>query len=101
MKLFLAMLFFSNIFFAQDTILNRSLIAGSKLKITNGKKWKIESVCITSNDGHNIKISNKYFKTTYYENDTLLAPYYIPEMELITNKSMICYFFKIIEEKNK
>ena len=88
-------LFLSNFLFSQDTLIFRSSSAGSCLRVPTDKIWELESVFISANDGYNIKISDRYFKDKYKSNDSIVVPFYVDEMELIINKTLVNYLFMI------
>ena len=98
MKLFITFLFLANLVSAQDTTFVKSFYGGSKIIIPANKKWVIEKAFVSSGDGYNIQINLSHFKREYKTEETLLIPYYISEMELLSDKNMVSYFLTIKEK---
>jgi hypothetical protein len=101
MKLFITFLFLANLVSAQDTSFVKSFYGGSKITIPKSKTWVIEKAFVSGGDGYNIQINLSHFKSEYKSEETLLIPYYIPEMELLSDKNMVSYFLTIIEKSTK
>ena len=95
MKLLITFLFFSNLVSAQDTSFVKSFYGGSKITIPASKNWIIEKAFISGGDGYNIQINQSNFQKEYKAEETIIIPYYIPEMELLSNKNMVSYFLTI------
>ena len=85
--------------FAQDTTFVKSFTAGSSVKVPTGKTWCIEKAYISNGDGYQIKIAPSNFKACYQADERINFPYYIAEMELLTNHSMLFYLVTIKEAK--
>ena len=98
MKLFITFLFLANLVSAQDTTFVKSFYGGSKIFIPTNKNWVIEKAFVSSGDGYNIQINLSHFKSEYKSEETLLIPYYISEMELLSDKNMVSYFLTIKEK---
>jgi hypothetical protein len=84
---------------AQDSSFVKSYYGGSSLKVPENKTWTIEKAFISGGDGYNIKIAAGNFKLSYTGGETINFPYYIAEMELISDKSMMSYIVYITEKK--
>ena len=84
---------------AQDSSFVKSYFGGSSLKVPENKTWTIEKAFISGGDGYNIKIAAGNFKLSYTGGETINFPYYIAEMELISDKSMMSYIVYITEKK--
>lgn len=99
MKKIVFVLFFLhfNSIFAQDTTFIKVCYNGSTAKIPEGKIWCIEKAFITSGDGFNISISKTIFKERYFEGELISFPFYISEMELLSDRNMVSYIVTIHE----
>lgn len=86
---------------SQDSSFVKSYYGGSSVKVPEHKIWTIDKAFITGGDGYNIKIATGNFKISYTAGETINFPYYIAEMELITDKSMMSYIVYITEKKSK
>ena len=84
---------------SQDSTFVKSYYGGSSVKVPEHKTWTIDKAFITGSDGYNIKITAGNFKSSYNAGETINFPYYIAEMELITDKSMMSYIVYITEKK--
>lgn len=80
---------------AQDSSFVKTFYGGSKIVIPKSKIWIIEKAYISGGDGYNIQINQSHFQKEYKSEETILIPYYIPEMELLSNKNMASYFLTI------
>jgi hypothetical protein len=58
----------------------------------------IEKAYITAGDGYNIQIAKSNFKERYSSEEVLSFPYYIAEMELLSDRSMVSYIVTICEK---
>jgi hypothetical protein len=85
--------------FAQDSTFVKSFTAGSSVKVPIGKTWCIEKAFISNGDGYQIKIAPSNFKAYYQADDRINLPYYIAEMELLTDRSMLYYLVTFKESK--
>ncbi len=81
-----------------DTTFIKSYYSGSSVKVPESKIWVIDKVFISGGDGYNFKVSNSNFKPSYKAGETISFPYYIAEMELITDKNMISYLVYFTEK---
>ena len=95
MKLLITFLFFANFVSSQDTTIVKFFYGGSKITIPASKHWIIEKAFISGGDGYNIQINQSNFQKEYKAEETIIIPYYIPEMELLSNKNMVSYFLTI------
>ncbi len=79
-----------------NTTIVKRAYAGSYLCVPNGYVWEIEKAFINGGD-YNFKVNNSNFKNIYKSGDTIRFPYYISEMELLSEKSMVQYelYFKV------
>ena len=94
MKLaFVFIAFLSHSTFGQDSTFYKSAYAGSHLIVPENEHWKLDRVFINGGDAYSIQVANTNFKEVYYSGDTITAPYYIAEMELLSNKEMVQYQF--------
>jgi hypothetical protein len=85
--------------FSQDSTFVKSFTAGSSVKVPMGKTWSIEKAFISNGDGYQIKIAKTNFKEQYKSAEQIVIPYYIAEMELLTDRSMLFYLVTIKESK--
>jgi hypothetical protein len=83
--------------FSQDSTFVKSFTAGSSVKVPIGKTWCIEKAFISNGDGYQIKIAPSNFKACYQTDERINFPYYIAEMELLTDRSMLFYLVTIKE----
>jgi len=88
-------LFFSLQAFCQDTTFVKNFYSGSVVNVPDSSNWKIEKAYISSGDGYNIQISLKTFKEEYLPKEKISFPYYIAEMELLTDRSSVSYIVTI------
>jgi hypothetical protein len=77
---------------AQET-LYKSAYSGGYLVVPKSESWKIDRVFINDGAAYSIQVANSNFKKQYHSGDTIRAPYYIAEMELLSNKEMVQYQF--------
>ena len=87
--------------FAQDTTFVKSFYGGSTTKVPENKTWVIKNAFITSGDGYNIKIALTNFEEKYTAGQVINFPYYIAEMELLSERSMVSYLVTILEKKEE
>ena len=87
--------------FSQDSTFVKSFTAGSSVKVPIGKKWCIEKAFISNGDGYQIKIAKTNFKEEYKASEQIVIPYYIAEMELLTDRSMLFYLVTIKESTER
>lgn len=97
MKMLASAVFFvvSAFAFGQDSTFVRYFYGGSVVKVPDSMTWKIEKAYISSGDGYNIQISLKTFKEEYLPNEQIFFPYYIADMELLTDRSSVSYIVTI------
>jgi hypothetical protein len=72
--------------------------AGSYLVVPEGKTWNIDRAFISEGGMYNILIQKSTFRDAYHSGDTIRIPYYIAEMELLNNQSMVQFQLHIKEE---
>ena len=72
--------------------------AGSYVVVPEGKTWYIERAFISEGGMYNILIQKNTFSDAYTSGDTIRLPYYIAEMELLNNQSMVQFQLHINEE---
>lgn len=82
---------------AQNPPLLKSAYAGSYMVVPAGKYWTIDRVFVNEGGSYNIKIGNGNFRETYKSGDTLRVPYYVAEMELLSENATAIYQFYISE----
>jgi hypothetical protein len=97
MKLLISAVFlvFSSYVFCQDSTFVKYFYGGSVVNVPDSSTWKIEKAYISSGDGYNIQISLKTFKEEYLPKEKISFPYYIAEMELLTDRSSVSYIVTI------
>lgn len=84
----------THISFSQDSTLYKSAYAGGYLVVPENETWELDRVFVNGGDAYSIQVSNSNFKQTAFNyGDTLKVPYYIAEMELLSNKEMVQYQF--------
>jgi hypothetical protein len=90
-------IFTLNAFAANDSLLIQRVYAGNSIIIPNGVEWNLNSCFISDGSAYNITIRKENFKQKYKGTDTLRAPIYIPEIELLSDKNMFQYilYFKV------
>ena len=100
MRIFLCFVFYFLFFqlFSQDTTFVKSFYGGSTSKVPENKTWVIKNAFISADDGYNIKISLTNFEEKYAGGQVVNFPYYIAEMELLSNRVMVNYLVTIFEE---
>lgn len=79
--------------FGQDSTFYKSAYAGSHLVVPQTESWQLDRVFVNGGDAYSIQVANTNFNETYHAGDTIRAPYYIAEMELLSNKEMVQYQF--------
>jgi len=87
--------------FSQDTTFVKSFYGGSTTKVPENKTWVLKNAFITSGDGYNIKIALTNFEEKYTAGQVINFPYYIAEMELLSERSMVSYLVTILEKKEE
>jgi hypothetical protein len=85
----------SSFTFGQDSTFVRCFYGGSVVNVPDSSSWKIEKAYITSGDGYNIQISLKTFQEEYPPKEQISFPYYIAEMEMLTDRSSVSYIVTI------
>lgn len=89
----MCILFLSRCALGQDSTFYKSAYAGSHMIVPQNEKWKLDRVFVNGGDAYSIQVANTNFNETYHSGDTIRAPYYIAEMELLSNKEMVQYQF--------
>jgi hypothetical protein len=84
---------------AQDSTFVKSFYGGSTTKVPEDKTWVIKNAFITAGDGYNIKIALTNFEEKYAAGQIVNFPYYIAEMELLSDRSNVSYILIIRESK--
>ena len=79
--------------FGQDSTFYKSTYAGSHMIVPENENWQLDRVFVNGGDAYSIQVANTNFNETYHSGDTIRAPYYIAEMELLSNKEMVQYQF--------
>ncbi len=79
--------------FGQDSTFYKSGYAGGHIIVPQNEHWQLDRVFINGGDAYSIQVANTNFKEVYYSGDTITAPYYIAEMELLSNREMVQYQF--------
>jgi hypothetical protein len=81
---------------AQDSTFYKSAYGGGYIVVPENETWEIDRAFVNDGNAYSIQISNSNFDTIYNSGDTIQAPYYIAEMELLSNKEMVQYqiYFK-------
>ena len=77
---------------AQET-LYKSAYAGGHLVVPQTESWELDRVFVNDGTAYSIQVSNSNFQESYSAGDTIRAPYYSAEMELLSNKEMVQYQF--------
>jgi hypothetical protein len=72
--------------------------AGSYLVVPEGKTWTVDRAFISEGGMYSILIQKSTFPNAYKGGDTIRIPYYIAEMELLNNQSMVQFQLHINEE---
>ena len=90
---------FETVYTQEDTTFVKVYYAGSSVKVPEGRQWFIEKAFISSGDGYNISIAVSNFKSPFKDDELLAIPYYISEMELLSDRSNISYILTIRELK--
>lgn len=79
--------------YAQDSTFYKSAYAGGHLVVPVNENWLLDRVFVNGGDAYSIQVANTNFNLNYISGDTIRAPYYIAEMELLSNKEMVQYQF--------
>ena len=79
--------------FGQDSTFYKSAYAGSHMIVPENENWQLDRVFVNGGEAYSIQVANTNFNETYHAGDTIRAPYYIAEMELLSNKDMVQYQF--------
>ena len=79
--------------FGQDSTFYKSTYAVSHLTVPENERWQLDKVFVNGGDAYSIRVANTNFNETYHAGDTIRAPYYIAEMELLSKKEMVQYQF--------
>ena len=90
-----------SLLYSQDTTFVKSFYGGSTTKVPENKTWVIKNAFITAGDGYNIKIALTNFEEKYTAGQVINFPYYIAEMELLSERSMVSYLVTILEKKEE
>lgn len=89
--LFITLLSYSAI--GQDSTFYKSAYAGSHMIVPENENWQLDRVFVNGGDAYSIQVANTNFNETYHAGDTIRAPYYIAELELLSKKDMVQYQF--------
>ena len=84
---------FSSASLGQEATFYKSAYAGGQLMVPQTESWQLDRVFVNGGDAYSIQVANSNFNETYHAGDTIRAPYYIAEMELLSNKEMVQYQF--------
>lgn len=81
---------------AQDSTFYKSAYGGGYLIVPENETWEIDRAFVNDGSAYSIQIANSNFDSIYNSGDTIQSPYYIAEMELLSNKEMVQYqiYFK-------
>lgn len=94
-RILLSTIIFSSISFVglcQDsTSFIKYAYAGSHLVVPSNEHWQFQRAFINGGDSYSIQINKNNFSDHYSAGDTIRLPYYIAEMELLTNKDLVQY----------
>lgn len=77
----------------QDSTFYKSVYGGGYIVVPENETWEIDRAFVNDGNAYSIQISNSNFDATYNAGDTIHTPYYIAEMELLSNKQMVQYQF--------
>ena len=66
--------------------------------VPENENWQLARVFVNGGDAYSIQVANTNFNETYHSGDTIRAPYYLAEMELLSNKEMVQYQFYFIQK---
>lgn len=89
----LSIAFLSHFAFGQDSTFYKSTYAGSQLIVPANENWQLDRVFVNGGDAYSIQVANSHFNETYLAGDTIRVPFYIAEMELLSNQEMVQYQF--------
>ncbi|MFT5859975.1 MAG: hypothetical protein ACI865_002082 [Flavobacteriaceae bacterium] len=78
---------------AQDSTFYKSAYGGGYIVVPENETWEIDRAFVNDGNAYSIQISNSNFDATYHAGDTIHTPYYIAEMELLSDKQMVQYQF--------
>ncbi len=78
---------------AQDSTYYKSAYGGGYIVVPENETWEIDRAFVNDGNAYSIQISNSNFDTIYNAGDTIHTPYYIAEMELLSDKQMVQYQF--------
>mgnify|MGYP000099944143 CR=1 FL=1 len=87
----IAILSFST--FGQDSTFYKSACGGGHIIVPQQEIWELDRVFVNGGDAYSIQVAKTNFNEIYHSGDTIRAPYYIAEMELLSNKEMVQYQF--------
>ena len=79
--------------FGQESTFYKSAYAGGHLVVPQTESWELDRVFVNDGNAYSIQVSNSNFQESYSAGDTIRAPYYSAEMELLSNKEMVQYQF--------
>ena len=96
----LILLFLSQFLLTNDSIFSVYIYAGASTIVPKQETWYVKDAFLTDGDLYNIQISAKNFKPYYNEGDTIRPPYYISDMELLSDKSMVKYVLRFYKKKS-
>ena len=87
--------------FSQDTTFLKIAYAGNVLKVPEGKTWNIDRVFISEGGQYAIQARTNHFLSLYNSNEAIKIPFYIPEMELLSNKDLVQFQIYISQTNSK
>ena len=96
---FIALCLKTILFAQQDSVTVKTLNCGSRLIVPAHQTWKIKQVLVSDNSGFSFKVNPANFKQVYNSGDTIKYPFYIAEMEFLSNKNMAYLQVYYIEKK--
>jgi hypothetical protein len=85
-----------------DSLFSKTIYAGGSIIVPAQETWQLKDAFLADGELYNIQISKQHFCTSYTAGDTIRPPFYIPEMELLSDKSMSKYFLRFyLSKQNK
>ena len=85
-----------------DSLFSMTFYAGGSIIVPAQETWQLKDAFLADGELYNIQISKQHFRTSYTAGDTIRPPFYIPEMELLSDKSMSKYFLRFyLSKQNK
>lgn len=96
----LILLFLSQFLLTNDSIFSKYIYAGASTIVPKQETWYLMDAYIADGDLYNIQISATNFKSYYNAGDTIRPPYYISDMELLSDKSIVKYVLRFYKKKS-